>query len=26
VAGLGGALIGTVWNFAVSAAFVWRTH
>jgi hypothetical protein len=24
VAGLGGALIGTVWNFAVSAAFVWR--
>ena len=25
IAGLGGALIGTVWNFAVSAAFVWRT-
>ena len=24
VAGLGGALIGAVWNFAVSAAFVWR--
>ncbi|MFZ3361192.1 MAG: branched-chain amino acid ABC transporter permease, partial [Xanthobacteraceae bacterium] len=24
VAGLGGALIGTVWNFVVSAAFVWR--
>ncbi|HKM86976.1 MAG TPA: glycosyltransferase family 2 protein [Xanthobacteraceae bacterium] len=24
IAGLGGALIGTVWNFAVSAAFVWR--
>ena len=23
--GNGGALIGTVWNFAVSAAFVWRT-
>lgn len=24
VAGLGGALVGTVWNFVVSAAFVWR--
>ncbi len=24
IAGLGGALIGTVWNFGVSAAFVWR--
>jgi dolichol-phosphate mannosyltransferase len=24
IAGLGGALIGTVWNFAASAAFVWR--
>ena len=24
IAGLGGALIGAVWNFAVSAAFVWR--
>jgi dolichol-phosphate mannosyltransferase len=24
IAGLGGALIGTVWNFVVSAAFVWR--
>ena len=24
IAGLGGALIGSVWNFAVSAAFVWR--
>ena len=24
LAGLGGALIGTVWNFVVSAAFVWR--
>jgi dolichol-phosphate mannosyltransferase len=24
VAGLAGALIGTVWNFVVSAAFVWR--
>jgi dolichol-phosphate mannosyltransferase len=24
VAGLGGALIGTVWNFVVSAALVWR--
>jgi dolichol-phosphate mannosyltransferase len=24
IAGLGGAAIGTVWNFAVSAAFVWR--
>ncbi len=26
IAGLGGALVGTVWNFAVSAAFVWRTR
>jgi dolichol-phosphate mannosyltransferase len=24
IAGLGGAAIGTVWNFVVSAAFVWR--
>jgi dolichol-phosphate mannosyltransferase len=24
LAGLGGAVIGTVWNFVVSAAFVWR--
>ncbi len=24
IAGLGGALVGAVWNFAVSAAFVWR--
>jgi len=24
IAGLGGALMGAVWNFAVSAAFVWR--
>ncbi|MGA7957400.1 MAG: GtrA family protein, partial [Xanthobacteraceae bacterium] len=24
LAGLAGALIGTVWNFVVSAAFVWR--
>ena len=24
IAGLGGALIGTVWNFVVSAAFIWR--
>jgi dolichol-phosphate mannosyltransferase len=24
IAGLGGALIGAVWNFAVSVAFVWR--
>jgi dolichol-phosphate mannosyltransferase len=24
IAGLGGVLIGTVWNFVVSAAFVWR--
>jgi dolichol-phosphate mannosyltransferase len=23
LAGLSGALIGSVWNFAVSAAFVW---
>jgi dolichol-phosphate mannosyltransferase len=26
IAGLGGALMGAVWNYAVSAAFVWRTH
>ena len=26
IAGLGGALIGAVWNYAVSAAFVWRAH
>lgn len=26
LAGLGGALIGAVWNFVVSAAFVWRTR
>jgi len=26
IAGLAGALIGTVWNFVVSAAFVWRTR
>ena len=26
LAGFAGALIGTVWNFAVSAAFVWRTR
>jgi dolichol-phosphate mannosyltransferase len=24
IAGLGGAIVGTVWNFVVSAAFVWR--
>ena len=24
IAGLGGAIIGTVWNFVISAAFVWR--
>ena len=24
VAGLGGAAMGAVWNYAVSAAFVWR--
>jgi dolichol-phosphate mannosyltransferase len=24
IAGLGGAVIGTVWNFVVSATFVWR--
>ena len=24
LAGLGGAVVGSVWNFAVSAAFVWR--
>lgn len=26
VAGLGGAVMGAVWNYAVSAAFVWRAH
>jgi dolichol-phosphate mannosyltransferase len=26
IAGLGGALMGAVWNYAVSAAFVWRSH
>jgi dolichol-phosphate mannosyltransferase len=26
VAGLGGALMGAVWNYVVSAAFVWRTR
>jgi dolichol-phosphate mannosyltransferase len=26
LAGFAGALIGTVWNFVVSAAFVWRTR
>ena len=26
IAGLGGALMGAVWNYAVSAAFVWRRH
>ena len=26
IAGLGGAVIGTVWNFVVSAAFVWRAN
>jgi dolichol-phosphate mannosyltransferase len=26
VAGLGGAIMGAVWNYAVSAAFVWRSH
>jgi dolichol-phosphate mannosyltransferase len=26
LAGLGGALMGAVWNYAVSAAFVWRTR
>jgi dolichol-phosphate mannosyltransferase len=26
IAGLGGALMGAVWNYAVSAAFVWRAH
>jgi dolichol-phosphate mannosyltransferase len=26
IAGLGGAIIGTVWNFVVSAAFVWRSR
>ena len=24
IAGLGGAVMGAVWNYAVSAAFVWR--
>ncbi len=26
VAGLGGALMGAVWNYVVSAAFVWRAR
>lgn len=26
IAGLGGAVMGAVWNYAVSAAFVWRSH
>jgi dolichol-phosphate mannosyltransferase len=26
LAGLGGALMGAVWNYAVSAAFVWRVR
>lgn len=26
IAGLGGAVMGAVWNYAVSAAFVWRQH
>ncbi|MDP2297559.1 MAG: glycosyltransferase family 2 protein [Pseudolabrys sp.] len=26
IAGLGGAVMGAVWNYAVSAAFVWRTQ
>jgi dolichol-phosphate mannosyltransferase len=26
VAGLGGAIMGAVWNYAVSAAFVWRSR
>jgi dolichol-phosphate mannosyltransferase len=26
IAGLGGAIMGAVWNYAISAAFVWRTH
>ena len=26
IAGLGGALMGAVWNYAVSAAFVWRVR
>ena len=26
VAGLGGAIMGAVWNYAVSAAVVWRAH
>jgi dolichol-phosphate mannosyltransferase len=24
IAGLGGAVMGAVWNYAVSAVFVWR--
>jgi dolichol-phosphate mannosyltransferase len=26
IAGLGGAAMGAVWNYVVSAAFVWRAH
>jgi dolichol-phosphate mannosyltransferase len=26
IAGLGGALMGAVWNYVVSAAFVWKTR
>ncbi|MDO9413405.1 MAG: glycosyltransferase [Pseudolabrys sp.] len=26
IAGLGGAVMGAVWNYAVSAAFVWRSN
>ena len=26
IAGLGGALMGAVWNYLVSAAFVWRAR
>jgi dolichol-phosphate mannosyltransferase len=26
IAGLGGAVMGAVWNYVVSAAFVWRTR
>jgi dolichol-phosphate mannosyltransferase len=26
IAGLGGAIMGAVWNYAVSAAFVWRAQ
>jgi dolichol-phosphate mannosyltransferase len=26
LAGLGGALMGAVWNYVVSAAFVWRAR